>query len=258
MNPAELLPLFTFQFMLVFGRLGTAMFVFPALSDPSINGRARLLIGLAITLILYPLLASKLPTLPPSTGTMLTLLGQEMIVGLMMGLGARMLMATMSVAGELIAFMSGFQAASLFDPTSGANTAAPTVLLTLAASVLVLTLNLHHQLILGVMHSYTAFPPGTALATGDISMAVVDIMAKVFLVGVQIAAPVMVVGFLVYLMFGIFNRLIPQLQVFFLSIPLAIGLSLVVLAASLTLMLGLFTTTMQDNLFLFNIEGDAW
>lgn len=258
MNIADLLPLFTFQFMLIFARLGTALVVFPALSDPSITPQIRLLIGLTISLILYPLLASQLPPLPSGTGAMLTLLAQEMIIGLMMGLGARMIMAAMSVAGELIAFMSGFQAASLFDPTSGANTAAPTVLLTLAASVLVLTLNLHHQLILGVMHSYTAFPPGTTLATGDMSMAVVDILGKVFLVGVQIAAPVMVVGFLVYLMFGIFNRLIPQLQVFFLSIPLAIGLSLVVLAASFTLMLGLFTTTMQDNLFLFNIEGDTW
>lgn len=258
MTIGDLLPLFTFQFMLVFARLGTALFVFPALSDPSINARVRLLAGLAISLALYPLLASKLPMLPGGTGTMITLLGEEMIIGLLMGLGARILMAIMSIAGEMIAFMSGFQAASLFDPSSGANTAAPTVLLTLSAGMLVLALNLHHQLILGVASSYQAFPPGTQLATGDITMAVTAMLSKVFLVGVQLAAPVMIVGFLTNLMFGIFNRLIPQLQVFFLSIPLAIVLAMAIMAASLTFMLGLFSTTMQDNLFLFNVESEAW
>src|SRR5690606_22754358 len=121
-------------------------------------------------------------------------------------------------------------------PQSGASTAAPTVLLTLAAGMLVLALNLHHELIYGVVQSYTAFPPGTTLATADMAQAVVATMSKVFLVGVQLAAPMMVIGFLSYLMFGIFNRLIPQLQVFFLSIPLNIGLSLIILMASLTLM----------------------
>ncbi|MFZ2587707.1 MAG: flagellar biosynthetic protein FliR [Alphaproteobacteria bacterium] len=259
MNVAEILPLFTFQFFLVFARLGTAMFVFPSLSDPAINTRARLLLGLAISLILYPLLSTKLPALPVATGDMLTLLATDMLIGLMMGLGARIMMGAMNLAGELIAFMSGLQAASLFDPTSGANTAAPTVLLTLAAGLLVLALNLHHQLILGIVASYKAFPPGSVLATGDMLTAIVTQIGKLMLLGVQLSAPVMVVGFLTYLMFGIFNRLIPQLQVFFLSVPLAIALSLVVMAASFTLILGLFTTSMQDNLFLFNTEEpDAW
>lgn len=258
MNPADVIPLFTFQFFLIFARLGTAMFVFPALSDPSISTRVRLLIGLTVSFILYPLLASKLPVLPTGTGALVGFVFAEMVIGLMMGLGARIFMAAMSVAGEFIAFMSGLQAATLFDPQSGANTAAPTLLLSLAAGMLVLALNLHHQLILAVVGSYTAFPAGTFLAAGDMSMAVVGMLAKVFLLGVQLAAPVTVVGFMTYLIFGIFNRLIPQLQVFFLSVPLAIFLSLLVMAASMTLLLGLFATQMQDNLFLFNTDNGEW
>lgn len=257
MDITALLPLFTFQFFLVFARLGTAVFVFPAISDPSVNPRFRLLISLAVSFILYPILATKLPALPPGTGAMLALLAGEMLIGLMMGLGARLLMAIMSVAGEMIAFMSGFQAATLFDPQSGASTAAPTVLLSLAAALLVLLLNLHHTLILGIAQSYTALPPGTWLPAADMAQAVTRLMGIVFMVGIQIAAPVMVSGFLAYLIFGVFNRLIPQLQVFFLSVPLSIALSLVVMAACLSLMFGLFTNTLQDNLFILDMEGEG-
>jgi flagellar biosynthetic protein FliR len=256
MELSALLPLFTFQFMLVFARLGTAVFVFPAMSDPSVTPRFRLLIALSVSFILYPILAARLPSLPPGTGAMLALLGGEMLIGLMMGLGARLLMAIMSVAGEMIAFMSGFQAATLFDPQSGASTAAPTVLLTLAAGLLVLVLNLHHTLIMGIVESYRALPPGNWLPTADMAQAITRTLGTVFTVGIQIAAPVMVSGFLAYLMFGIFNRLIPQLQVFFLSVPLSIALSLVVMAACLTLMFGLFTNTLQDNLFLLDMEAE--
>lgn len=255
MDLATLLPLFTFQFFLVFARLGTAVFVFPAISDPSVSPRVRLLIALAVSFILYPILAAGLPSMPLRTGDMLGLLGTEMLIGLMMGLGARLLMAIMSVAGEMIAFMSGFQAATLFDPQSGASTAAPTVLLTLAAGMLVLALNLHHTLILGIAESYRVLPPGSWLPTAHMAQAVVRTVGTVFSVGIQIAAPIMVSGFLAYLMFGVFNRLIPQLQVFFLSVPLSIALSLVVMAACLSLMFGLFTNTLQDNLFMLNMEA---
>lgn len=247
---AALLPLFTFQFFLVFARLGMAVFVFPVVSDPSVPVNVRLLLSLLVSAIMYPIVSAHLPGMPASTAPMLLLLGQEMLIGLLLGYGARLLMSAMSVAGEMIAFMSGFQSATLFDPASASITAAPTILLTLAAGVLVLALGLHHALIIGIVGSYTAFPPGTVIAAGDIVQAVLSDIAKVFVVGLQIAAPVMVAGFISYLMFGIFNRLIPQLQVFFLSVPLSIALSLVIMAASLTLMLGLFTSTLQDNLFL--------
>lgn len=255
---ADLLPLFTFQFFLVFARLGTAIMVFPAMSDPSVSTRVRLLLAVMASFVMYPMLAKGLPALPNATGSMLLLLGQEMIVGLLMGLGARLLISMMSIAGEIIAALSGLQTATLFNPALGASTAAPTVLLTLAAGVLVLALNLHHQLIMGIMQSYQAFPPGTVLPAGDVAQAVTQLVSMSFKVGVQLATPVLVVGFLMYLAFGIFNRLIPQLQVFFISIPLSIGVSLLVLAGSLSLLLGLFATTMQDNLFLFNLEGEAW
>lgn len=246
---------FVFPFMLVLIRLTAAFMVFPVLSDPSLNARARFLTALAISFILFPLLKPTLPALPEQTAYMLLTVFGEIVIGILLGLGARMIMAAMSLAGELIAFVAGFQAATLFDPQSGTNTGAPSILLTLCAGMVILGLNLHHQLIESLVESYSAFPPGQLPATEDIAAAMVTLMATLTKLGVQLAAPVIVAGLLANALFGILNRLIPQMQVFFVSVPVSITLSVLVLAAAMGSMLDLWATTAQDKLTVFNVQS---
>lgn len=250
MDSFPLASLFVFPAFLIFCRLGMALLVFPAISDPSIPTRLRLLIAVGTTLLFLPLLQSQLPTLPAKTGVMVSLVGAELMVGLLMGIVARWMMAAFAIAGEQIAFMSGFQAATLFDPTSGSSSAAPTVFMSLTASAFILAIGLHHQLIEGIMHSYQVFPAGQWPAIGGTLQALIDLISQVFLLGLQLSAPVVVAGFLGYVVFGIFNRLIPQLQVFFVSLPVSLTLSMLILAASLGGMLSLFASQLQAKLFI--------
>ncbi len=231
--------------------------VFPALSDMAILTRARLLLALTASLVLLPLLQPQLPALPNLTSQMIYLVGVELLIGLCLGIAARIMLAALAVAGETIAFMAGFQSATLFDPQNGASTAAPTIFLTLLAGMLILVTGLHHELIRAVVASYTLFPPGNAPKMGDMMQAVVQIFANFMLLGTQMAAPIIFVGLLVNLLFGIFNRLIPQLQVFFLSQPIAIVLSLLLLLGGLPVMMGLFMERLGDNLTLFQIDAEG-
>ncbi len=244
-----------FPFFLLLARLGTAVMVFPAISDPSINMRARLLITLGITLILLPVLGGNLPALPARTGDMLLLLFSEMVIGLLLGLGARLMMAAMSLAGEIIAFMAGFQSASLFDPSTNTNSGAPSVFLTLCAGAVVLGLNLHHQLIYAVIESYNMFKPGMLPDVSDIAAAYVEMMRVIMQLGLQLAAPVVVAGLLTNTLFGVLNRLVPQLQIFFVSVPVTITVSLVLLIAGLGMMLQLWGAATQARLTLFQAEA---
>jgi flagellar biosynthetic protein FliR len=250
MNLAEL---FVFPLFLLFCRLGSAVMVFPAISDPSVSPRFRLAIALAVTLVMFPLLQHSLPALPARLPAALALVAGELLTGLLLGFGARVMMAALSLAGEMIAFVSGFQAATLFDPQSGASTAAPTVFLTLTAGMLILALNLHHVLIEGIVDSYRALPAGYWPPLGHVAEALLQLFQTVFVVGLQISAPVVVAGLLANVMFGILNRLIPQLQVFFVSVPLSLSLSLVIMAAALPLMFGLFVQSLRDNMWLFDL-----
>ncbi|MBI1308364.1 MAG: flagellar biosynthetic protein FliR [Proteobacteria bacterium] len=251
----DLAGLLVFPFFLVFARLGAAVMVFPAISDPSVSVRIRLLIALAVSAVMFPLVQAQLPPLPAHSGDMVLMMFGELVIGVLMGYGARVFMAAMSLAGELIGFMAGFQAATLFDPTSGSSTAAPTILLTLCAGLLMLVLGLHYELIKAVAASYSAFPPGQLPDVGDVTSAVVQIYGQMFSLGLQLAAPVVVAGLLTNALFGVMNRLIPQLQVFFVSIPLAIGLSLIVLGASLGTMLELWSGTVAGKISVFQVES---
>ena len=246
-----------FPFFLLFARIASAIMVFPAISDPAVNVRARLLVTLGITFLLFPLLAARFPDIPERTGDMLLLLFGEMVVGLLLGLGARLMMAAMSTAGEIIAFLAGFQSASLFDPSTNTNSGAPSVFLTLCAGVVVLGLGLHHQLIMAAVESYNLFKPGVMPEVGDIAAAYVEMMAVIMRLGLQLAAPVVVAGLLANALFGVLNRLVPQLQIFFVSVPVTITVSVVLLIAGLGTMLQVWATATQDRLTLFQVEEGA-
>lgn len=249
--------LLVFPLFLLFARVGGAIMVFPAISDPSINIRARLLITLGISVLLLPLLGADFPDIPARTGDMLLLLFGEMVIGLLLGLGARLMMAAMTLAGEIIAFLAGFQGASLFDPSTNTNSGAPSVFLTLCAGVVVLSLNLHHQLILATVESYAIFKPGVMPEVSDAAAAYVQMMSVIMRLGLQLAAPFVVAGLLTNALFGVLNRLVPQLQIFFVSVPVTITVGVILLAAGLGTMLQLWANATQDRLTLFQAEQGA-
>lgn len=254
MAASFLAELLVFPLFLVFARMGAAMMVFPALSDMAIPVRFRLLMAVAVSVVLFPLLQPGLPAMPTQTGAMLALVFGEIFIGILMALGARLFIAAFAVAGEIIAFMAGFQSATLFDPQSASNTVAPTLFLTLTAGAMLLALNLHHDLIRAVAASYVAFPAGVWPEIEDVNMAVIEIVAQLFLLGVQLAAPIILVGLLANALFGVLGRLIPQLQVFYVSIPISITLSLLVLAAGLSAMMELWSAQVAGKMSIFQVE----
>lgn len=253
----DLTDLFVYPFLLVFIRLAGAMMIFPALSDPSINPRARLLAALGTAFVMFPLLAPGLPELPTSTATFILYLGSEFFIGVLLGLGARLFMAATNVAGEIVAFTSGFQSATLFDPATGANTTAPTLYFAICAGMLVLATNTHHLMIEGVAESYLVFPVGQFPPMDDVVQAIIKVVADTFVVGIKMAAPVMVIGFLGYVAFGIFNRLIPQLHVFFVALPISIAVGILVLSVTLGAALTLFVAELQNHAILFALPEEG-
>lgn len=248
--------LFVFPLFMVFLRMGGMMMVFPFFSDSSVSMRFRLLIALATSLMLYPILLNRLPDMPTNTGVFVTLTASELMMGILMGISARLFVATMNIAGDLISFMSGFQASTLFDPTSQANVTAPAVFLSMLGTLILLATGMHLVIIKAVVESYTSFPPGHLPPMGDVVQALLKLFADMYLIGVKLAAPVMAAGFLSYMSFGLLNRLVPQIQAFFLAQPLNIVLSIFALTMGLSLMISVFSTQLAQHVIIFT-QGQA-
>ena len=243
--------LFLFPFFMVFVRLGAMMMIMPAISDGTVSPRIRLLAGLAIAFLMYPALMDKIPDVPDSTPVMIVMILGEVLIGVMMAIGARLFLATMALAGDMISFMSGFQAATLFDPRLGGMSTAPATFLTIVASVLIFATGLHLWMFQAVFESYQVLPIGKIPNTGDALTSIVNLLGAIYLIGVKLAAPVVTMGFLTYMGFGLLNRLVPQVQAFFIALPLTLSLGLFVLGVSLASMVTLFSNEVFNYAILF-------
>lgn len=220
-----------FAVLLVFTRFGAAMITMPGFAETYISIRVRLLLALTFSFALAPFLEQFLPPIPTNTAHLAVLLLGEMFVGLLLGTVARFLVSAMHVAGMVISYQSSLALATQFDTTQASQGSIFGNFLSLAALLLVFALDLHHMLLRGVADSYTLVTPGVFPPVADIANYLGFLLMRIFEVGVQLAAPSIVIGLLMYLAAGVLARLMPNMQVFFVIMPLQLMLSFFVLMA---------------------------
>jgi len=244
-----------FAFLIVFVRLGAALMLMPTIGEAPITPRARLHFALAFTLIVTPLVRDAMPAAPGSAAGLAVLVAGEAVIGLFFGALTRGIMAVLHVAGMVFAFQSSLAAAQLFDPNQSAQTSVAGNFLTLVALVLIFVSDLHHLLFTGLVDTYVIFPVGAPLPLDAGAEAMARVAADSFRVGLQIVTPIVVAGFLLYLAAGLLNRLMPQMMVFFVVLPIQIILAFAVLTLTLSAALYGFITFFDDTLATLGAAG---
>ena len=223
----ELLPQEFFAIFLVFVRIGSAVMLLPGLGDPYVSPRIRLLFALLLAFLVTPTVRQFLPPLPESVIVLVLLLLGETVIGIFLGGLTRLIMAAMTTAGMIIASMSSLANALVEDPSAAQQGSIAGSFLSMVALLLIFVLDLHHVLLRGLVGSYELFLPGAALPVGDFSEVVTRTVSASFLLSFQISAPFVVVGLIFYLGIGLLSRLMPQVQTFFVALPLQVVMGLV-------------------------------
>jgi flagellar biosynthesis protein FliR len=230
-------------YFLVFARTGAMLMLLPPISQAGVPSRVRLVLALAVSLALAPGVAHNYPAnIPGSPLALGLMLAQEVTAGVLVGMMANIIMSALSVAGSLIATQTGLAYAQLLNPTMGDQEPVLGNFLTLLGGVLVFSTNLHHLAIGAIQGSYTLIPPGATLPTADMAELTIRLVSGSFALGLQLSAPFLVFGFAVNASIGLLARLMPQLQVFFIAMPVNVlaGLLLVML------LIGAMMTTFLD------------
>ncbi len=243
-----------YAFMMVFVRVGTAMMIMPGIGDGFVPGRVRLLFALGFSAILTPVLAA---TLPPGTGAgmgFLSLLVGEFVMGAFIGGIARAMMAALDTAGMFISMHMGLANAQIFNPAMATQGSIMGAFMSVTGALLLFATNMHHLVLQALMDSYRTFPPG------DIGMSLSGAMAdsyatavtQSFAVGFHISMPFILVTMMVYVAMGILSRVMPQLQVFVLFMPVQImaGLLIFTLVVSAGMMYWLSSYQEAVSMFL--------
>lgn len=233
----SLAPETAFVFILVFARLGSMMMVMPGIGDLNIPRRVRLIAALTVSFVMLPVLRESYAGLPGSTAAMLFAIFGEIAIGLFFGWSARMIMSALQVAGTAIAFQTGLAFAQNFDPAQGVQSALVSTFMSVLAVALIFALDLHHLVFKAIADSYILFKPGTVPPVSDFAAMAIQTVANSFKVGLQLAAPFLVFGLVFYLGIGILNRLMPQIQIFFIAMPANILLGFVLFSLLISAMM---------------------
>ena len=248
---ADLLQGAIFAFLLIFVRVGSAMMVMPAFSEPFINMRVRLGLALMVTLAITPLLADSLPPLPESRLFLFLFILGESFIGFFLGIVARSIMSALQTAGMVIAMMVGLANALTQDITAAQQGSVLGALLTTLGLIVVMALNLHHVLLMALVGSYSLFVPGEVPMVDDIVQLVVRVVADSFALGIQLSAPFIALAMVFYVGLGLINRLMSSMQIFFIAIPLQIMAGLVLAMFTLPVMYHWFVRAFEERMMMF-------
>lgn len=235
------LPILAAAFMLTFARVGTMVMLMPGIGESNMPARVRLTIALALTAIIMPLHQSAYNVNLNTFGPVLMLLFQEIIVGAILGLTARLAISALQTAGVVVAQQLGLGFATAVDPTQNQQGVLVGNFLTVLGVAMIFATDLHHVVIAALNDSYLIFAPGEMPLTGDVAQHFTRVVATSFRIAIQLSAPFLVFGLIFNLGLGILARLMPQMQVFFIGLPLSILLGFLLLVLVLAAMMGTFT-----------------
>src|SRR5579862_1134877 len=234
------LPALGAAFLLVFARTGTMLILLPGLGEQNISARIRLTIAMVLAAVLLPLHRAAYQIDTSALGPVIVMLAEEIIVGVVLGLTARLTVSALEVAGSVIAQQLGLGFVTAVDPTQGEQGMLVGNFLTMLGVTLLFATDMHHLVIAALNDSYTLFEPGEVPAVGDVAALVTKTVSGAFRIGIQLSAPFLAFGLLFNVGLGVLSRLMPQMQVFFVALPASIMIGLLFLLLVLGTMMGIF------------------
>ncbi len=242
----SMLPILAAAFLLTFARVGTMVMMMPGIGEMNMPARVRLTIALVLTAILLPAHQAAYTVNLSALGPVLMMLFQEILIGAVLGLTARLSISGLQVAGSVIAQQLGLGFVTAVDPTQNQQGLLVGNFLAILGVALIFATDMHHLVIIALNDSYYIFAPGEVPIVGDIAKHITNVVAGSFKIGIQLSAPFLVFGLLFNLGLGVLSRLMPQMQVFFIGMPLSILLGLLLLLLVITAMMGAFTGYIEN------------
>jgi flagellar biosynthetic protein FliR len=225
--------------LLTFARIGTICMLMPGLGETYVSPRIRLSFALAVTLIVSVTVGKLLPPLdgfPDVIGAMVS----EITAGLIFGGAMRMFLAAPQIAGQLTSQLTSLSnifasGAPLMEASSilGAWFVVGAILFTFVSG-------LHYLMIDAMAVSYMVIPLGGFPNMGDAANALVKVFAGAFALGIQMAAPFILLSVIFNLGVGLINKMLASLPLYFVAMPISILGGLYVLAYAMGPVLAAF------------------
>jgi flagellar biosynthetic protein FliR len=216
----DLSPVLRFGLLLL--RPGIVVMLAPGLGGRQIPTMVKIGLTVMIAIALVP--SVTLPAIGNASLTLIIL--RELAVGLSLVFATQALVAGVEFAGHLASYQIGFSYGATIDPISGVRSTMLVSLYGMLATLVFLGVNGHHALLRALVMSYDGVPIGAVRVNESLVTSVRELLAMVFVVGLRLAAPVLIVLLIVELTIGLISRTSPSLSFQVIGYPLRIVIGL--------------------------------
>lgn len=245
-------------FALVLARVAGLFAAIPMFGARLVPARVKAPLIFAMALLIFPIVRPVLVVPAAADAISLGLLVvREMLIGLTLGLISQFIFAAVEFCGQQVGTQMGLSMAAMFDPTSNTNVPSMAVFQGALATLIFLSLGVHHFFLRGIVESYQVIPLGAWHTSGGLLKFLIEASSGIFLIAIKLAAPVSVALLATSVALGIVARSFPAMNVFMVSMPLNIGIGFLILGISLPVFLrvlqGAFGGMVQQMKTLFRL-----
>lgn len=220
-------------FTLVLARIGGLFAAMPTFGGKVVPNRVKTPLILAMGLVIFPIIKTHGIVGGTDSISITLLTFREVLVGLTLGLLSQVIFTAIEFCGQQIGMQMGLTMASMFDPTSQAQVPTMAVFQGALATLVYLSLDVHHFFIRAMVESYQVLPIGAWHTSPGLLKFIIESTAGVFVLALKLAAPVAVALLATSVALGIVARSFPAMNVFMVSMPLNIGIGFLILGLSL-------------------------
>lgn len=220
-----------FVFILI--RIGAILFTIPFLGSRNVPMLVKSSLAVAMTLMVMPQLDIAAPILDENPLRLVIGLAGEAAMGLIIGMMFQLLISGVQQAGEAAGFQMGIALANVMDPTSSQQIPLLSQFLNLLAMLLFLVLDMHHYFIKVLAGSFHLIRPLDVHFGEPLLPLMLQNAARMFVIALQIGAPVIIGLLLTSVALALTARTVPQVQIFIVAMPLKVLLGLIFVAISI-------------------------
>lgn len=216
-------PQFIVTAFIIMVRVTSVIMAAPFFGSMQFPVRVKVFFALSVTLLLYPIipLQGSLIPLDASNLEVVILIIKEMLVGVALGLAGQIVFGGIQFGGQFISIQTGLGFANIIDPSTQTQNPIISQIMILLGIVLFLAIGGDAIYLKALKKSFEIVPLGTAsFATSGLDF--IKMATQLFVIGIQLSAPFIIVLFLMDLSFAIFARIMPQANIFFISLPLKV------------------------------------
>lgn len=219
-------------------RILSLLAVAPVFSNRALPTRIRLVLGLAITVAIAPVLPPA-PPIPLDSWLIYPIIAQELLIGITCGFVLRFIFAAIDLAAAMVGFQMGLSFAVFYSPTSGTQTPVLNEFFAVVATLLFLALDGHLMLLNAIVVSFDWLPLGAGLALQEGMAVMLHYPVTLFAFAFLLSLPITAVVLLTNIALAILTRTAPQLNLFAIGFPITITMGFLALLASLSPMGGI-------------------